>query len=230
MLGKGVKELIIAIDGPAGSGKSTIARRVAADLGFHYLDTGAMYRAIAWLALERGVDLEDEKGLADLAIHAPISFSLSGENEAEDRVFIAEHDVTEDIRTPRIDSVVSVVSRPRSVRAALVAQQRRIAAVRDTVMEGRDIGTVVFPHAEVKVFLTASPEVRAERRWKQRCEIGDLCTYEDVLRGLLERDRLDASRSVGPLAQASDATAIDTTELGIDEIVERIDQLVEEAR
>lgn len=222
--------MIIAIDGPAGSGKSTIARRVAADLGFHYLDTGAMYRALAWLALERGVDLEDEKGLADLAIHAPISFSLSGENEAEDRVFIAEHDVTEDIRAPRIDSVVSVVSRPRSVRAALVAQQRRIAAVRDTVMEGRDIGTVVFPHAEVKVFLTASPEVRAERRWKQRCEIGDLCTYEDVLRGLLERDRLDASRSVGPLAQAKDATAIDTTELAIDEIVERIDRLVEGAR
>lgn len=221
--------MIIAIDGPAGSGKSTIARRVATDLGFHYLDTGAMYRALAWLALERGVDLEDEDGLTTLALFSPIEFVATGDEEPT-QVLIAGHDVTAAIRTPRIDSVVSIVSRPRTVRAALVAQQRRIAALCDTVMEGRDIGTVVFPDADVKVFLTATPEIRAMRRWEQQVERGDDSTFDEVLRALLERDRLDASRSVGPLAQADDAHVIDTSELGIDEIVDAIDSLVRDAR
>lgn len=223
--------MIIAIDGPAGSGKSTIAKAVAKKLGFHYLDTGAMYRAIAWLALERGADLEDACALATLTSEEPIEFMRDPADPLVDRVSIAGQDVTAEIRTPRIDAVVSIVASCAEVRAALVTQQRAIAATRDTVMEGRDIGTVVFPHADVKIFLTASPEERACRRAAQNAARHGGSTSEvEVLRALKERDRLDSTRDHSPLAKADDAREVDTTHLSIDEVVELISAMVEELR
>lgn len=224
--------MIIAIDGPAGSGKSTIAKAVAKTLDFHYLDTGAMYRAIAWLALERGVDLEDSEALALLASHETISFEKDAAHPLVDRVYIAARDVTLEIRTPRIDAVVSLVAGRPEVRTALVAQQRELARLRDTVMEGRDIGTVVFPDAEVKVFLTASPEARAVRRAAQNAErlgLESVCE-SDVLEALIERDRLDSGREHSPLVKAADAVEVDTTHLSVDEVVALVRTLVEERR
>lgn len=224
--------MIIAIDGPAGSGKSTIAKAVAKTLDFHYLDTGAMYRAIAWLALERGVDLEDSEALALLASRETISFEKDAAHPLVDRVHIAGHDVTLEIRTPRIDAVVSLVAGRPEVRTALVAQQRELARLRDTVMEGRDIGTVVFPDAEVKVFLTASPEARAVRRAAQNAErlgLESVCE-SDVLEALIERDRLDSGREHSPLVKAADAVEVDTTHLSVDEVVALVRTLVEERR
>ena len=164
--------MIIAIDGPAGSGKSTVAKEVAKMLGFHYLDTGAMYRSIAWLALERGISLDDDEAVADLARTETVVFSHEEGNPLPSGVAIAGHDITLEIRTPRIDKAVSPVSAIPAVREALTQQQRAIAASENIVMEGRDIGTVVFPRAELKVFLTASAEERARRRALQNAQRG----------------------------------------------------------
>lgn len=199
--------MIVAIDGPAGAGKSTVARRLAERLGFSYLDTGAMYRALTWLALERGVDIEDEQALGVLAREAPVSFERT-------HVRIGGEDVTDAIRTPRIDAAVPTVARHPAVRIVMRERQRELAESGDAVVEGRDIGTVVAPRAEVKVFLVADPRVRAQRRLAERPEADE--------QELHARDASDAERTL----QADDAELLDTTELSVNEVVDRIEQLV----
>lgn len=219
--------MIIAIDGPAGSGKSTVAKKVARLLDFHYLDTGAMYRCIAWLALERGVSLDDVDAVAELAASEPIVFAHEAGNPLPSGVTIAGTDVTLEIRTPRIDKSVSAVSAIPAVREALTNQQRTIAASDNIVMEGRDIGTVVFPNAEVKVFLTASPEERAQRRALQNEQRGFGETDAAViLADIIARDEADSTRDVAPLKPADDAHMLDTTGMTIDEVCEAIAALV----
>lgn len=221
--------MIIAIDGPAGSGKSTVAKKVAKILGFHYLDTGAMYRSIAWLALERGVALDDAAGVAQLAASYPIVFAHEEGNPLPSGVSIDGHDITLDIRTPRIDKSVSAVSAIPAVREALTNQQRAIAADDNIVMEGRDIGTVVFPNAELKVFLTASAEERARRRALQNAERGFGETDAAViLADIIARDEADSTRDVAPLKPAQDAVNLDTTGMTIDEVCEAIAKLARE--
>lgn len=222
--------MIIAIDGPAGSGKSTVAKRVAVALGFHYLDTGAMYRAIAWRALESGVDLHDESGVAAVSGSFSITFAHEPGEALPSRVFVGEVDVTEAIRAPRIDDAVSTVAKYPQVRAAMVDVQREIGRSSDIVVEGRDIGTVVFPDAQVKVFLTASAAERARRRAVQHGDSGLEVDTAQVLKAIEKRDEADSSREVAPLVAASDAIELDTTGLTIDEVVERIAALAREAR
>lgn len=203
--------MIVAIDGPAGAGKSTVARALAARLGFRYLDTGAMYRALAWLALEQGVDAADGEALGALARANPVELGVGG------AVTIAGHDVTAAIRTPRVDAVVSAVSGHVQVRDVMRARQRELALVVDCVMEGRDIGTVVAPQAELKVYLVADPEERVRRRLAERP--GASAAVDAA--ALLARDASDAGR----MQPASDAVHVDTTGLGIDQVVERIEVL-----
>lgn len=218
--------MIIAIDGPAGSGKSTVAKEVAKMLGFHYLDTGAMYRSIAWLALERGISLDDDEAVADLARTETVVFSHEEGNPLPSGVAIAGHDITLEIRTPRIDKAVSPVSAIPAVREALTQQQRAIAASENIVMEGRDIGTVVFPRAELKVFLTASAEERARRRALQNAQRG-LGEKDEaaILADIIRRDEADSTRAVAPLRPAEDAVMLDTTGMGIDEVCAAIANL-----
>jgi len=206
--------MIVAIDGPAGAGKSTVARRLAARLGFDYLDTGAMYRALTWLALERGVDLDDADSLAALARAHPVSF------DDERHVVIGDVDVTEAIREPRIDRVVSSVARHPRVREVMRDRQRELGEVGDVVIEGRDIGTVVAPAAEVKVYLVADERERARRRIAERPGLAADALATD----LRSRDERDAAQ----MRAAPDAEEIDTTNLTIEEVVARIEQLVRE--
>ena len=220
--------MIIAIDGPAGSGKSTVAKLVAERLGFHYLDTGAMYRAVAVAALDRGLALDDETSVAELARTTPVRFEHDAGALAS-RVLIGELDVTEAIRTPAADSAVTPVSQITAVRTAMVEQQREIGAGHDIVVEGRDIGTVVFPNAELKVFLTASAEERARRRALQQAAVGHEVDPDSVKRAIVARDEADSTRAVSPLAAAPDSIAVDTTGLSIAQVVERIAVLAAEA-
>jgi cytidylate kinase len=204
--------VIVAIDGPAGAGKSTVARRLAARLGFRYLDTGAMYRALTWLALEQGASLEDSALLATLAEANAVTFDPGG------GVAIGGRDVTEDIRGARIDRIVSTVARHPEVRAVMRERQQELAEEGDAVIEGRDIGTVVAPDAEVKVYLIAEPDVRARRRLSERPEIGADALATD----LRLRDQRDAVR----MQPAPDAITIDTTDIDIDAVVAQIEELV----
>ena len=204
--------MIVAIDGPAGAGKSTVARRLASRLGFRYLDTGAMYRALTWLALDRAASLEDGPALADLARAHQVTFDERG------GVAIGGQDVTGGIRGARIDRVVSTVASHPEVREVMRDRQRELADEGDAVIEGRDIGTVVAPSAEVKVYLVADHGVRARRRQHERPEIGADALATD----LRLRDESDAAR----MEPAKDATRIDTTDLDVDEVVRRIEQLV----
>jgi CMP/dCMP kinase len=204
--------MIVAIDGPAGAGKSTVARNLATRLGFRYLDTGAMYRALTWLALEEGLSLEDGAALGDLARRKPVFFE-------DDRVFIDDQDVTEAIRLPDIDRIVSSVARHPEVREVMRERQRELGSVGDGVIEGRDIGTVVCPDAEVKVYLVADAAERARRRTADRPEIGEEALATDL--------RLRDERDAAQMKAAPDAEVIDTTELSIDEVVDRIEALVQ---
>ena len=215
--------MIIALDGPSGAGKSTIAKAVASRLGFSCLDTGAMYRVIAWWALEHGIALDDAAALGEIARDKEISFGHEAGNPAPKTVSIDGVDVTSAIRTGEVDRSVSAASSVPAVRSALVEQQRRIGNAGNYVVEGRDIGTTVFPNAEVKVFMTASAEERARRRVKQNLErgIGDT-DYDSVLADIVRRDELDSSRDTSPLRPADDAVMLDTSDLTIDEVIERI--------
>jgi cytidylate kinase len=208
--------MIVAIDGPAGAGKSSVARALAERLGFRYLDTGAMYRALTWLALERGLPLEDGEALAAAAREQSVVFGEGGE------VSIAGSDVTAAIREPDIDAAVPVVARHREVREVMRERQRELGRRGDTVIEGRDIGVVVVPDADVKVWLVAEPAVRAARRGAERtgADQGALATE------LRRRDARDAVNT----HRAADAVEVDTTALTLDEVVERIARLVAERR
>ncbi len=215
--------MIIAIDGPSGAGKSTVAKAVAKMLGFSCLDTGAMYRAVAWRALADGVALDDAEALGAIAREKEISFGHVAGDPVPKRVFIDGTEVTDAIRTADIDKAVSPVSAAKPVREALVAQQQRIGNAGDYVVEGRDIGTVVFPEAEVKVFLTASDEERAHRRVRQNVDRGvGSIDYDEVLADLKRRDEHDSSRETSPLRPADDAVHIDSTESYIEDVIERI--------
>ena len=204
--------MIVAIDGPAGAGKSTVARALAQRLGFRYLDTGAMYRGLTWLALQHGMPLGDGAPLGLLAAENPVTFDAQG------RVFINDIDVTSAIRQVRVDRMVPVVARHPEVRAVMRERQRELAAEGDAVIEGRDIGTVVAPDAEVKVYLVADERVRAARRQAERPDIGTDALATD----LKLRDESDRAR----MQPADDAERIDTTELDVDEVVGRIEELV----
>lgn len=223
--------MIVAIDGPSGAGKSTVAKAVAKALGFSCLDTGAMYRAIAWRALQDGVALDDEPTLGEIARTYDIAFGHVEGDPVPRRVFIGDDEVTDAIRTAEIDRAVSPVSAAPAVREALLDQQRRIGNAGDYVVEGRDIGTVVFPDAAVKVFLTASDEERAHRRVRQNADrgIGSI-DYDEVLADLRRRDAADSSRATAPLRAADDAVRIDSTSHYIEEVIEQICSLAREAR
>ncbi len=208
--------VVVAIDGPAGAGKSTIARRVAGKLGFVYIDSGAMYRAVALKAMRGGTGLSDAAGLEELARGARIEFEPGGS-----RVLLDGEDVSAAIRAPEISPAASKVSVFSGVRRALVEQQRQMGAVASVVMEGRDIGSVVFPDAEVKIYLDAEPAVRAARRVLEMEGKGQTLDAGEVEREIRERDRRDSTRADSPLVRAPDAVYVDTTAMGPDE-VERV--------
>ena len=228
--------MIVAIDGPAGSGKSTVAHAIAERCGLTYLDTGAMYRSVTLACLRDGVDLDDAEAIAQVARRIRIEFGTSDSGQT---VFLDGEDVTRDIRTPEVDRNVSVVSAVPAVREAMVVLQRAVGEQGDVVAEGRDIGTVVYPNAEVKVFLTADAEARAHRRAVQR-EGKDAATdatatanaaeEKAILEDIKRRDKLDSSRETAPLKPAEDAHHIDSSSMGVDEVVAAIVKLMEDAR
>jgi cytidylate kinase len=227
-----MRKLTIAIDGPAGSGKSSVARLVAATLGYLYLDSGAMYRAVALKALDRQIPLDDEARLAALASESHIELSQpTAAQEAaglKNRVFLDGVEVTYEIRTAEVAQAASRLATIASVREVLVAEQQRCGAGGGIVMEGRDSGTGVFPRAELKIFLEASPEVRAQRRWKEHEEKGDKVSLAEVLQEVRERDKRDRERKVSPLVRAQDAVFIDNTAMGIEETASVIVMLARE--
>lgn len=208
-----MSRMVVAIDGPAGSGKSTVARRLADRLGFRYLDTGAMYRAVTWLALERGISLDDEEALGELARSNPVSFG-------ESSVWIAGTEVSDEIRAAQIDRMVSTVARHSAVRGIMRDRQRSLAREDNAVVEGRDIGKVVCPDAEVKVFLQAREAERARRRTAERPDVGADALATDL--------RLRDERDVIQMQPADDAVLVDTTEMTIEQVVEKIERLVRE--
>ena len=217
------RRLILAIDGPSGAGKGTVAREVARRLGYRHVDTGAMYRAVAWKALQQGVDLTDDEASADLARRASI---VVGDGV----VLVDGADVARAIRTPEIDAAAAAVARLPRVREVLIAQQREMGRGGGVVMEGRDIGTVVFPAADVKVYLDATPEERARRRAHDPSHTlsAGAATVGDVATALEARDRSDRTRATSPLTRADDAVEIDTTGLSVEEVIERLLALVTE--
>jgi cytidylate kinase len=220
----------IAIDGPAAAGKSTIGGLLAERLGYLLLDTGAMYRAVTWVALEQGVDSADEEGITALARSIEMSITRPTVDDGRQyTVLVDGGDVTWDIRRPEVDKNVSPVSAYPGVRQVLTEQQRRIAEQGGVVMLGRDIGTVVMPDADLKIFLDASPEERARRRYLELLERGEEADYAEILRDMKRRDRIDSSRAVAPLRAAEDAIRVDTDNLSIDEVLDMVERLVEEA-
>ncbi|HXO44893.1 MAG TPA: (d)CMP kinase [Candidatus Cybelea sp.] len=223
------RKLIIAIDGPVGSGKSTLARRVAALMGYTYIDTGAMYRSVALKAQRRGVPLEASKELASLASETRID--LRQQNPAAEgpqQVLLDGEDVTALIRSPEVAQAASKVAMVAGVRKVLVAEQRRAGELGGVVMEGRDIGSVVFPDAQLKIFLTASPEIRAERRWREHQQKGDAIDLARTLEEVHERDRRDRERASSPLVRAKDSVVVDSTAMEAEEVARLVVLLANE--
>jgi cytidylate kinase len=221
-----LKNLIIAIDGPVGSGKSTLARRVAQMLGYVYVDTGAMYRALALKALRRGFAFDgNDENLVELARETRIDLRAE---DGTQRVFLDHEDVTRAIRTPEVSQAASKIAVNPGVRHVLVAEQRRAGEQGGVVMEGRDIGSVVFPDAELKIFLTASPETRAERRWREHQQKGDAIDLQRTLEEIRERDRRDQARTTSPLVRAPDAVVVDSTAMEPEEVARLVVMLAKD--
>ena len=218
---------IIAIDGPAASGKSTIGLRLANALGYLFFDTGVMYRAITWLALERGIDIHDEAAVTTLAEQAQIDVAPASKPDGRAcDVLLDGQDITWETRTRRVDENVSLVAAYPGVRQALSQQQRRIGQRGNIVMVGRDIGTVVLPNADLKIYLDATAEERARRRYDEIMARGGKPNYDEILQRVLERDRIDSTRDVAPLKAAEDAVVLDSDQLNADEVFERVLALV----
>ena len=217
------KPSIIAIDGPAASGKSTIGLRLANALGYLFFDTGLMYRAVTWLALDHDMNLRDEAAITALAekAHIDVAPASKSDGRASD-VLVAGKDITWETRLPDVEANVSVVAAYRGVRAALSAQQRRIGKRGQIVMVGRDIGTVVLPDADLKIYLDASAEERAKRRYDEIIARGGAADYHEILARVIERDHVDSTRDVAPLKTASDAIVIHTDKLAVDEVFEQV--------
>lgn len=215
----------IAIDGPAGAGKSTIAKAVAKRLGMIYLDTGAMYRSVAYYVLEHGADVNDERAVE--ALLPGIEMDIRYENGMQ-QIYVSGKNVTPYLREPHMSKAASDVSALPCVRYKMVELQREFAASHDVVLDGRDIGTFVLPDANCKFFMTASPEERAKRRFKELTEKGSACTFEEVLADINKRDYNDSHRAVAPLKQAEDAVRIDTTDMSIEQVTECVERIVKE--
>lgn len=209
----------IAIDGPAGAGKSTISKKVARELGYVYIDTGAMYRTVGLKAVRCGINTTDADGVSSILSDLDIDIRHEG---VEQYIYLDGENVSDKIRTPEISMAASNVSAIPSVRVAMVDMQRKLAANHDVVMDGRDIATFVLPDAEVKIFLTASVEARAKRRYNELVEKGESVTLEDVKQEMIQRDKNDSTREISPLKIADDATVIDTSDLTLEESVEKV--------
>jgi cytidylate kinase len=221
---------IIAIDGPAASGKSTLARLLAEELGYLYFDTGVMYRAVTWIALQRNLVIEDEAAITSLAQSIPIDVRPPSEQDGRAYdVWVEGQDITWQIRRPEVDANVSPVSAYAGVRRALSAQQRRIGQRGRVVMVGRDIGTVVLPEAGLKIYLDASAEERARRRHKELIGRGEQAAYEQILAGVRRRDHIDSTREVAPLSIAEDAMILNSDGLSIVQVLERAREMVNQA-
>lgn len=219
-----MKKIVVAIDGPAGAGKSTIAKLAAEKLGYAYIDTGAMYRSVAWKFLQTGKAFDEDfiSGLSKIML-------IDFKPEAKiNRVFVDGTEVTDAIRTPEVTAIVSRVAAIGAVREAMVDQQRRMGEAGGVLMDGRDIGTVVFPNAQLKIFLTASVEERARRRYAEMVAKGQQVDLQQLQADIAERDKQDSERAISPLRQAEDALLLDTSDMGISEVTDRILQLVQE--
>ncbi|RAL21662.1 (d)CMP kinase [Lujinxingia litoralis] len=219
--------MIVAIDGPAGAGKSTIARALAERLGFQLVDTGAMYRAVAFESSASGVDLADAEAVAEIARSLRFEFKFE---DGENVIYCNGRALHQEIRSAEVSRNASVISAHPQVREELVSQQRQVGRERSSVLEGRDIGTVVFPDAELKVFITASPEVRAHRRVEQMRQAGEVVDVAQVLSEIVARDRRDSERKIAPLKKAEDALGIDSTEASVDAIVNALCERIAELR
>ena len=219
-----MKKIVVAIDGPAGAGKSTIAKLAAEKLGYAYIDTGAMYRSVAWKFLQTGKAF-DEDFISGLSKTMLIDFKPEAKIN---RVFVDGTEVTDAIRTPEVTAIVSRVAAIGAVREAMVDQQRRMGEAGGVLMDGRDIGTVVFPNAQLKIFLTASVEERARRRYAEMVAKGQQVDLQQLQADIAERDKQDSERAISPLRQAEDALLLDTSDMGISEVTDRVLQLVQE--
>lgn len=218
---------IITIDGPAAAGKSTVGEAIAERLHYRYLDTGAMYRAVTWAALQLGIDIQDEAAVTAVAENINIDITAPTNDDGRQyTVFVDDEDVTWALRRPDVDAHVSVVSAYPGLRQAMADQQRRIADRGQAVVVGRDIGTVILPNADLKVYLDASVEERARRRYKQRLERGESADYETILHDMRQRDRLDSSRATAPLRPAGDAVIIDTDGLSVEQVIDQVMEAV----
>lgn len=215
--------MIVAIDGPAGAGKSTIARSVARRHGMQLVDTGAMYRTVAYQAARRGVDLEEPEAVAEVARSLDFEFRFV---EGDNVTFCNGEAIDEEIRTGEVSRNASIISAYRKVREVLIDLQREVGRERPSVLEGRDIGTVVFPDADVKVFLTATAEERARRRVEQMKDKGREADYDEVLSEIKKRDRRDTERDISPLEKADDAVEIDTDDMSVNEVVQEVEELI----
>lgn len=220
----------ITIDGPAASGKSTLAKRLAEELGYLFFDTGIMYRAVTWIALQRGIPIEDEAHITKIAEQTPIEVRAASKNDGRTcDVLVDGQDITWDIRRPQVEANVSPVSAYRGVRLALAAQQRRIGLRGKVIMAGRDIGTVVLPEADLKIYLDASAEERARRRCAELLARGEPADYEAILAAMRRRDHIDSTRQMSPLRPAEDAVILDSDHLDANQVLERVKMLVYQA-